>query len=227
MAVARWFHVKVVVLGEKQPEAPGSTGGMRCLVPGGSFWEALESLRRFLGERGILLRDVQRCYCLDPGDRKRAVIPENSPLWENVCTVVRNNWIYWWDVDFQDSEALGLPERHARYFIAEAQILEEVVPGAKGKLGYRAYALPLMEFDDSIRALARCAEEDGMRLEDIALMRPLRDFQRSARRHMGRIVGKGEVWRGPVFMEASELKENTIIIHILEREEANGNRGQA
>jgi len=28
-------------------------------------------------------------------------------------------------------------------------------------------------------------------------------------------------------MEASELKENTIIIHILEREEANGNREQA
>jgi hypothetical protein len=172
-------------------------------VPAATFEEALEVLAGFLRTQKMELADVLACDRFDLDDWDYEIYPLDSPTWLHIYNVVEFNCIWTSDVTPVPPSSDPMPAPHPRFFIVEATILKDVVPGARGKTAYRWYGVPPKTLNEALVELRRCVVEDDMRMEDILKMflldEPPASRDRKLIKAIRRVVARGEVWRGPVF----------------------------
>ncbi|WP_347245731.1 hypothetical protein [Thermogutta sp.] len=190
------------------PRQSGNAGGsglLECTVPATTFVDAVGLFRGFLRTRDIELADVLSCESFDLDDWDYKKYPQDSPMRRHILHVVENNCIWCSDLSPLPPPLAGMPSQRARFFLIKASILEEIVPGAKGKTAYAMYAMPPRTLDEALAELPGLVAERQMRMVDVVRMSLLEDWderrgpeERDSCKALVKAVARGRVWHGPV-----------------------------
>lgn len=205
MRKAWWLEAQVWLNGPKQSHNAGEMGLLECTVPAPTFVDAVGVCRGFLRTREMDLADILACELFDLDRWNYEEYPQDSPMRRHILHIVENNCLSCTDPTPLPPASVGMSGRRARFFLVKATILEDVVPGTKGKTAYVMYAMPPRSLDEALSELAGRLDEEQMRMEDVERMFVIDDWglqrypeDRVSFKRLMKTVAKGRVWHGPV-----------------------------